>query len=184
MAAAGYEVCVLGSLGGSFERLHVIVGEAEMMADLVHQHMRDDGTERLVVLGPIVQDRTAVEPDHVRHLHGRAFRPEWQAYALEQAKQIELSLRLHVIENLVSRKILDMDHETFAECPEILRQALPSIYVTCSTELTREWYEYERTSTVAANAYVGPQVNTYIRQLESDLERRGFDGSLRTAGGG
>ena len=28
------------------------------------------------------------------------------------------------------------------------------------TELTREWYEYERTSTVAANAYVGPQVNT------------------------
>ena len=37
-----------------------------------------------------------------------------------------------------------------------LRALLPGVYVTCSTELTREWYEYERTSTVAANAYVGP----------------------------
>src|SRR5262252_318050 len=34
---------------------------------------------------------------------------------------------------------------------ELLRTLLPNIYVTCSTELTREWYEYERTSTVAAN---------------------------------
>ena len=64
------------------------------------------------------------------------------------------------------------------QAAEILRSELPEIYVTCSTELTREWYEYERTSTVAANAYVGPQVSTYIRQLETDLEARGFDGSL------
>src|SRR5262249_60025343 len=40
------------------------------------------------------------------------------------------------------------------------------------------WDEFERTSTVAANAFVGPQVNTYLRQLEGDLETRGFDGSL------
>ena len=31
---------------------------------------------------------------------------------------------------------------------EKLRELLPDIYVTCSTELTREWYEYERSSTV------------------------------------
>lgn len=60
----------------------------------------------------------------------------------------------------------------------LLRQLLPDAYVTCSTELTREWYEYERTSTVAANAYVGPQVNTYIRRLEGDLAAKGFHGSL------
>ncbi len=41
---------------------------------------------------------------------------------------------------------------------ETLRALLPGVYVTYSTEVTREWYEYERTSTVAANAYVGPQV--------------------------
>jgi len=61
---------------------------------------------------------------------------------------------------------------------EILRKLLPGTYVTFSTELTREWYEYERCSTVAANAFIGPQVSTYIRRLDSDLKRQGFEGSL------
>jgi N-methylhydantoinase A len=68
------------------------------------------------------------------------------------------------------------EHEERAAA--ILRTRMPHAYVTCSTELTREWYEYERTSTVAANAYVGPQVTTYIRRLNSDLEAKGFAGSL------
>ena len=59
-----------------------------------------------------------------------------------------------------------------------LRRLLPDAYVTCSTELTREWYEYERTSTVAANAYVGPQVSTYVRRLHNELAAKGFGGSL------
>jgi N-methylhydantoinase A len=61
---------------------------------------------------------------------------------------------------------------------EMLKELLPDAYVTFSTDLTREWYEYERCSTVATNAYVGPQVNTYIRQLDQDLKRQGFGGSL------
>ena len=64
------------------------------------------------------------------------------------------------------------------EAAELLRRLLPGVYVTASTELTREWYEYERTSTVAANAYVGPLVNTYVRRLASELETKGFNGSL------
>ena len=63
-----------------------------------------------------------------------------------------------------------------------LRALLPNVYITCSTELTREWYEYERTSTVAANAYVGPQVTTYIRRLEGDLTGKGFSGTLYMMG--
>ncbi|MGH7848114.1 MAG: hydantoinase/oxoprolinase family protein [Candidatus Binatia bacterium] len=59
-----------------------------------------------------------------------------------------------------------------------LRKLLPGVYVTFSTDLTREWYEYERCSTAAANAYVGPLVSTYVRRLESDLQTRRFDGSL------
>jgi N-methylhydantoinase A len=61
---------------------------------------------------------------------------------------------------------------------KILRKLLPGVYVTFSTDLTHEWYEYERCSTVAANAYIGPQVSTYIRRLDSDLKREGFGGSL------
>jgi N-methylhydantoinase A len=61
---------------------------------------------------------------------------------------------------------------------EKLKELLPGVYVTFSTDLTREWYEYERCSTAAANAYVGPQVSTYIRRLDDDLKQQGFDGSL------
>ena len=60
----------------------------------------------------------------------------------------------------------------------MLKKLLPDIYVTYSTDLTREWYEYERCSTAAANAYVGPQVSTYIRRLDSDLKKQGFPGTL------
>jgi N-methylhydantoinase A len=68
------------------------------------------------------------------------------------------------------------------QAAELLRALMPGAYVTCSTELTREWYEYERASTVAANAYVGPQVTSYIRRLNGDLAAKGFGGSLYMMG--
>jgi N-methylhydantoinase A len=71
-------------------------------------------------------------------------------------------------------------HELLAA--ETLRRALPDAFVTHSTDLTREWYEYERTSTAAANAFVGPEVLSYVRRLESDLQARGFVGSLYLMG--
>jgi N-methylhydantoinase A len=64
------------------------------------------------------------------------------------------------------------------QAAKILKRLLPDVYVTHSTELTREWYEYERTSTVAANAFVGPDVSTYVRRLEEELGTRDFTGSL------
>ncbi len=71
---------------------------------------------------------------------------------------------------------LDSKHEERAA--EVLERLLPDVYITHSTELTQEWYEYERTSTVAANAYVGPQVSTYIRGMEHELKAKGHEGSL------
>jgi N-methylhydantoinase A len=71
-----------------------------------------------------------------------------------------------------------LDPSNEQRAAELLKRMLPGVYVTCSTELTREWYEYERCSTAAANAYVGPQVNTYIQRLDRDLATRGYRGSL------
>ena len=47
-----------------------------------------------------------------------------------------------------------------------LRRLLPDVFVTTGTELTREWHEFERTATAAANAYVGPQVGNYIAEFD------------------
>lgn len=59
------------SAPGCLDRLHVLVGEAEMMAYLVHEDVGDDGAKRFVVLRPVVQDGPTVEPDAVRECAGR-----------------------------------------------------------------------------------------------------------------
>ena len=51
----------------------------------------------------------------------------------------------------------------------ILRKAMPDLFVTLSHEILREYREYERTSTTALNAYVGPRVQSYLRRLETYL---------------
>src|SRR5258706_8960051 len=61
---------------------------------------------------------------------------------------------------------------------EILRRSMPDLFVTLSHEIMREYREYERTSTTALNAYVGPRVQTYLRRLEAFLRAEGFEGKI------
>jgi N-methylhydantoinase A len=68
------------------------------------------------------------------------------------------------------------DHEI--RLTEILKASNPRMFVTASHEITREYREYERTSTVAANAYVGPKVDAYLGALQDGLRRRGFGGEF------
>ncbi len=67
---------------------------------------------------------------------------------------------------------LNPAHEQHAAA--FFRSALPEVYVTAGTELSREWYEYERTSTAAANAYVGPRLQDYVRRLDERLSADGL----------
>ena len=61
---------------------------------------------------------------------------------------------------------------------EILRAANPKLFVTLSHEIVREYREYERTSTTALNAFIGPRVQTYLGRLESHLRDEKFAGKL------
>ncbi|MPZ58892.1 MAG: hydantoinase/oxoprolinase family protein [Rhizobiales bacterium] len=60
-----------------------------------------------------------------------------------------------------------------------LRDLLPAdVFVTRATALSREWYEYERAATAAANAYVGPRVRGYLSRIEQQLKNDGFAGRI------
>jgi N-methylhydantoinase A len=61
---------------------------------------------------------------------------------------------------------------------EIIQDEIPSAFVTTSHELSREYREFERASTVAANAYVGPKVGAYLQEIESHLEQHEFQGDF------
>ena len=56
------------------------------------------------------------------------------------------------------------------EAKRILMRELPGVYIAVSAEVSREFREFERTSTVAADAYVGPLFTSYLDKLESELE--------------
>src|SRR5438876_205155 len=68
------------------------------------------------------------------------------------------------------------EHELRAKA--ILLEENSAWFVTASHELSREYREYERTSTVAANAYVGPRVKAYLTDLEEGLRADGLQGEL------
>ena len=96
--------------------------------------------------------------------------------ALEKLAQEIRKLGVESVAIFFMNSYINSAHEEAAA--DKLKELLPDAYVTFSTDLTREWYEYERCSTVAANAYIGPQVSTYIRRLDDDLKSQGFNGSL------
>ena len=61
---------------------------------------------------------------------------------------------------------------------EVLRRHHPKLFVTLSHEILREFREYERTSTTALNAYVGPRVSNYLGTLETYLRGEKFPGKI------
>src|SRR5579859_2748589 len=61
---------------------------------------------------------------------------------------------------------------------EALRRQCPDIFVTTSHEILREFREYERTSTTALNAFVGPRVNQYLGRLEGFVRVLQFSGKI------
>jgi N-methylhydantoinase A len=69
---------------------------------------------------------------------------------------------------------------------DVLMAHAPRADVTLSHTLTREYREYERTSTAVLDAYIRPLVRSYIGELDSSLSHDGFTGRffmIRSGGG-
>lgn len=56
---------------------------------------------------------------------------------------------------------------------EVIKELWPEVFVTSSIEVTKEWREYERTSTIALNSYVMPVASSYVDHLDSRLKEIG-----------
>lgn len=59
-----------------------------------------------------------------------------------------------------------------------IRELWPEVSVLASNELSREWREYERTSTTVLSAYVQPIAQRYLEFLESELKAAGYSQRL------
>jgi len=61
---------------------------------------------------------------------------------------------------------------------EALREALPGVHVSLSSEVLPEFREYERFSTAAADAYLAPRLAAYLESLAGKVEAAGVPAPL------
>ena len=69
---------------------------------------------------------------------------------------------------------------------EIIRDIYDDVSLSLSSDITREYREYERTSTAVLDAYIKPIFDNYVEQLDRTLRSRGFEGTffITRSGGG
>ncbi|MFN2643844.1 MAG: hydantoinase/oxoprolinase family protein [Burkholderiales bacterium] len=128
---------------------------------------------------PLVAREHRFEIDERIDGQGKVLRAPQRVEVEEVAEKLK---RLPIAAVAVSfiNSYLEASHEE--EVTAWLRELLPDLFVTNGVELTREWYEYERTSTAAANAYAGPTVGRYVAALDQALGKRSFGGRLLMMG--
>ncbi|MBF6345472.1 hydantoinase/oxoprolinase family protein [Nocardia cyriacigeorgica] len=114
---------------------------------LIDRSMIFEVDERLAADGSVIEELSIVR---VREIARRLAELDVEAVAV---------VLLHAYRN--------SDHEV--RVGEILRAELPDCYISLSHEISREYREFERTSTVAANAFVGPSVSAYLGRFAERL---------------
>ena len=68
-------------------------------------------------------------------------------------------------------------HEKRAKA--IVEKIMPNAFICASSEVVNVIREYERFSTAAMNAYIGPRVSLYLRNLEERLNQNGINAAVR-----
>ncbi|MFK8252320.1 hydantoinase/oxoprolinase family protein [Ancylobacter terrae] len=117
--------------------------DIEMPKPLIEAHNRIEVAERLDAAGEVIEALSEDELDRM----------------VEQLKALDVeSAAVSLLHSYVNTA-----HEKKIEAR--LRAALPHLAISLSADLAREIKEFERTSTVAANAYVKPLVATYLQEL-------------------
>jgi N-methylhydantoinase A len=138
----------------------------EMPEPLVPRRLRFEVAERILADGSV---DIPLDEEEVRKVARRIDREGVQAVAVAL---------LHSYRNA--------EHERTVEA--VLREELPGIPVSLSSEVSPELGEFARTSTVIANAYALPLVATYLDMLQKRLDGLGLRGPLlimlSTGGGG
>jgi len=124
---------------------------------LVAQEHRIEVAERMGARGEVVEALDQAEIDRVVELL-RRLRPEALAICF-----------LHSYANDA--------HE--AAMAAAVRAALPGLKISTSSQTAREIREFERMSTVTANAYVQPLTHDYLQALGRRMDEQGVGGTLR-----
>jgi N-methylhydantoinase A len=122
---------------------------------------------------PLVPRRLRLEVSERMAADGTVVRPLDEA----EAREVAARLREAGVESIavcLLHSYLHPEHEQ--RLGGILREELPDVAISLSSEILREQREYERSATTVVNAYVRPLMGRYVADI-----RRGLDGAGVTA---
>lgn len=133
-------------------------------APLVERRLRFELSERMAADGAVVRPVTEAE---LWTLKGKLVKADVEAVAV---------CLLHAYAYPA--------HEV--QVGAFLRQELPHLHISLSSEVLRERREYERTATTVVNAYIQPVMQRYLQDLRTGLHQHTIDAPLlimQSAGG-
>ena len=133
---------------------------------------------------PVVRRRDVIEIDERIAADGTAIRTPDRAQVTGLVRQVLADGSYEAAAVCFLHAYANPDHERTVA--EIVREQAPSLPVTCSSDVTREFREYERASTTALAAYVQPVMAGYVGRFSTALAERGFAGrfSIMQSNGG
>ena len=112
--------------------------------------------------------------------------PGRMSYRGEESEPLDMALLPNILSDFKSEGVeavaicflhsyANFAHEKTAMSE--VQKLWPEVAVVASHQITREWREYERTSTAVLSAYVQPAAEKYLQQLANGLKKKGFKGS-------
>jgi N-methylhydantoinase A len=143
-----------------------------------HDILRIRDERRYDVYDPQIEfQRPLVDPAYVFTLKERVFADGSVERQIDEAEVIALSERL--LEKSVQSVGICFLHSykngsNERRAAELLRQRVPSLFVSTSSDVAPQIREYLRASTTAANAYAVPITQPYLGRLEESLVAKGF----------
>ena len=97
-----------------------------MMADFMDKDMGDDGFQAVVGLAPFVEQRAAIEEDHVRQRAGGFITLHADMAALIETEDVPFALEFHFGHHLGIGEILDAEQDAGEMLAEQIGQAFDS----------------------------------------------------------
>ncbi len=143
--------------------------------DIAREHRFDMYDLLLEPPTPLVAREDRYEVDERILADGEVYR----SLNLDQVDAVADDLKrreIHSLAIVFLHSFRNPDHERLAGGR--IRERLPDLRISLSSNVAGEIREYERTSTTTANAYVQALVDHYLDDLEDKLRRTGFAGRL------
>jgi N-methylhydantoinase A len=124
---------------------------------------------------PLVERSLRFEISERLTAEGEVYKPLDEAGVHAVCDRLE-ALGIEAVAILLLHSYKNPTHEKRVK--EIIQQRLPKAFVSASHELSQEYREFERCSTVVANAFIGPRVSEYVSEIDKHLKGEDFQGSF------